>query len=269
MSSIPSMKSRNSLRKCGSSDLDNSHTSPYDRAFRQHLIDYGIYPDQYEDLDGHDMPPPENLGEIVRAMAKPRPSLSISRSTQGDFKTFEKRDSNASKKAKVINTVIPMIEEELANSQSICRQVPFSNLDHLTDGSLVSGNPDLYYGARPEQLDLRVRKQLGKQIVPSTQHDLPVVPNFFLNVKGQDGSASVAELQACYDGALGARGINSLQMYGDPELDLDNKAYTLTATYQAGTLRIYASYPRVSARPGKPHEYLTKKNQRLVLNWQC
>lgn len=63
----------------------------------------------------------------------------------------------------------------------------------------------------------------------STQHDLPIVPNFFLNAKGRNGTPGVAELQAWYDGALGAGGMNGLQIYAN--LDSDNKAYTLTSTY--------------------------------------
>lgn len=81
---------------------------------------------------------------------------------------------------------------------------------HLTDGTLVPGNPDRYFGARPEQLDRQIRDELNDQIIPSTQHDFPMAPNFFLAVKGPDGSASVAKKQACYDGALGARGMHSL-----------------------------------------------------------
>jgi hypothetical protein len=58
--------------------------------------------------------------------------------------------------------------------------------------------------------------------VPFTQQDLPIAPNFFLAAKGPDGSASVAKRQACYDGALGARGIHSLQEYGKDEPVFDN-----------------------------------------------
>jgi hypothetical protein len=32
-------------------------------------------------------------------------------------------------------------------------------LNHLTDGTLVPGNPDCYYGARPEQLNRQIRSE--------------------------------------------------------------------------------------------------------------
>lgn len=36
--------------------------------------------------------------------------------------------------------------------------------------------------------------------------DKPVAPNFYLEVKEPDGLAAMAQRQACYDGAIGARG---------------------------------------------------------------
>ncbi|KAI0163838.1 hypothetical protein GGR57DRAFT_451577 [Xylariaceae sp. FL1272] len=111
-------------------------------------------------------------------------------------------------------------------------------------------------GARPEQLDQRVREELSGHIVPSTQHDLPIVPNFFLAVKGPDGSLAVAERQACYDGALGARGIYSLQRYGDAKPVPDNRAYTITCTYHGGQLKMYTSHLIPAACPGGPYEYI-------------
>ncbi|KAI0506291.1 hypothetical protein F5B22DRAFT_660367 [Xylaria bambusicola] len=230
-------------------------TSPYDRAFQQLLIDHGIYPDNYEYPSGQVLPPPENLEEIMQTIVKPQPSLSPSRFTREDFEQFKRANARARKEWQVISDVIPIIEGKVMDSSYVSGQVPFTNLEDPTGGLLVPGNPDRYYGARPEQLDREVRIQLNKHIVPSTQHDLPIVPNFFLNVKGPGGTPEVAEHQACYDGALGARGMNSLQRYSDPEWDANNKAYTLTSTYQKGHLNIYAIYPLSRASLEMPREY--------------
>lgn len=54
----------------------------------------------------------------------------------------------------------------------------------------------------------------------------PVRP-LFLAAKGPDGSLGIAGKQACYDGALGAIGIQSLQSYGETQPVYDN-AYTIT-----------------------------------------
>lgn len=186
-------------------------------------------------------------------MAQPR--LSPSCFTQEHFENFAQKDADAFKEPQVMSTVIPIIEGAVKDGKSVAGQVPFTNLEALTDGSLVPGNPDLYYGARPEQLDQQAWIQLNKHIAPSTQYDLPIVPNFFLNAKGRDGTSGVAQVQAWYDGALGARGMNSLQTYCDLELDSNNRAYTLTSTYYAGTLTIYASYLLPRASLEMPYEY--------------
>jgi hypothetical protein len=96
---------------------------------------------------------------------------------------------------------------------------------------------------------------LSGQIIPSTQHDLPIAPNFFLVAKGLDGLLAVAGRQACYDGALGARGMHSLLSYGRDEPVSDNNAYTIMLIYHGGTLKIYTSHPTWPTSPGGRPEY--------------
>lgn len=258
-------------RKWGSGSLSKStntsntkttkSTGLYDCAFQQHLIDFGIYPDEYEYPDGRVPPGPDNIDEISLALARLRPSLSPSRFSDEDFRKFKRANAHAAKERQVTTSVIPIIEGHVEDHKCVAGEIPFTNLDHLTDGSLVSGNPDLYYGARPEQLNRQVRTELSGHITPSTQQDLPVVPTFFLAAKGPDGSLAVAGRQACYDGALGARGIHSLQSYGRGQPAFDNKAYTLTSIYHGGQLKIYTSHPIQPASPGaRPGYAMTEVN---------
>ncbi|KAM4060511.1 hypothetical protein HRG_001930 [Hirsutella rhossiliensis] len=226
-------------------------TGPYDRAFQQHLIDHDVFPDGYEYPDGRLPPEPENMDEILRALAQPRASLSPSRFTKDDFRKFRRADTHASKEREVTTTVIPIVGGDVGDRKCVAGEIPFTNLEQLTDGTLVPGNPDLYYGARPEQLDRNIRRELNNQIIPSTQHGLPIAPNYLFQAKGPDGSLSVATRQACYDGALGARGIHSLQSYKQSEPQYDNKAYTLTSIYHGGTLKMYTSYPIAPSVPGE------------------
>lgn len=149
-------------------------TGPYDRAFQQHLIDYSVFPDDYEYPDGHLPLEPENLDDILRALRQPRASLSPSRFSNEDFRKFKRADTQASKERQVTTNVIPIIERDVRDGKCVAGEVPFTNLDHLTDGTLVPGNPDLYYGARPEQLDREVRREPDGHIIPSTQQDLPI-----------------------------------------------------------------------------------------------
>ena len=218
-------------------------TGPYDHAFQHNLTQNNIFTDNYEYPDGALPPEPENIDEILQAMARRRPSLSPSRFSNDDFRRFKREDGRASKERQVTTRVIPLIEGTVPAGNCIAEDVAFSNLDSLTDGTIVAGKPDLCYGAKWEQLDSRVRKEQSRQIVPSTQSDLPILPNFFLEIKGPSGSSVVATRQACYNGALGARGIHSLQSYGQPNFEYDNKAYTISSTYCAGLLKIYTSHP--------------------------
>ena len=82
-----------------------------------------------------------------------------------------------------------------------------------------------------------------------------------MEVKGPDGSGAVAKRQACYDGAVGARGIHALRSFGvkDPKTVYDNNAYTITSAYHSatGTLQLFTTHPtllavtRVSHDPGQ------------------
>jgi hypothetical protein len=228
-------------------------TGVYDRAFHQHLVDNGVYPQGHRHLDGSVPAKPENWKAVNQILALPRPSLSPSRFTDEDYENFVQADADASKEKQVSETVIPIIEGKIRDAKCRSGGVPFSNLDPLTDGTLKPGNPDLYHGARPEQLSRKVRDELGGQIIPSTQHDLPIAPNFCLAVKGPDGSAAVAKRQACYDGALGARGMHSLQVYGQSQPNFNINASTITSIYHDGTLKMYTSHvvppPSTGGRP--------------------
>jgi len=236
-------------------------TGPYDRGFQQNLIDGGIYPHGYRYPDGRVPAKPNNWDEINQRLAQPRASLSPSKFSEEAYEKFVQADVDAFKEKQVTESVIPIVEGEVGDAKCRVGGIPFTNLDHLTDGTLVPGNPDLYYGARPEQLDRRVRNELSGHIVPSTQDDLPIAPNFFLAAKGPDGSAAVAKRQASYDGALGARGMHSLQSYGESEPTHDNNAYTITSTYHDGTLKMYTVHPTPPAEPnGKPSYHMTQLN---------
>ncbi|CRG82659.1 hypothetical protein PISL3812_00003 [Talaromyces islandicus] len=235
-------------------------SGPYDRDFQQHLVDYGIYPVAYEYPDGRVPPKPNNWKDIKERLARHRPSLSPSRFTDEAHEKFVRADAHAFKEKQITESVIPVIEGDNGDARCVAGGVPFNNLGQLTDVTLVSGNPDRYYGARPEQLDRRIRDELYAEIIPSTQNDLPMAPNYFLEVKGPDGSASVAKRQACYDGALGARGIHSLQTYGEGEPTYDNNAYTLTSIYHNGQLQMFTSHPSKSATSNRPEYYLTQLN---------
>ena len=231
------------------------NTSPYDRAFQQHLIDHGIFPHGYEYPDGTIPPEPENMEEINLRLRQPRPSLSPSKFSNEQHKKFVRADVNARKENQVKRNVIPIIEGEIEDPKTSSGEIPFTNLTPITAKNLVPGNPDFYHGARPEQLKRQVRDELNGLIVPSTQHDLPIIPNHFTAAKGPNGSLAVAEQQASYDAALGARSIHAVQSYGQQEPLYDSKAYAITSIYHGGQLKLFTSHPTKPPTPGARPEY--------------
>ncbi|KZF24836.1 hypothetical protein L228DRAFT_265348 [Xylona heveae TC161] len=231
-------------------------STAYDTDYRQALIEGGIYPPFYFRGDDPRKQMPANWDDIKVRLKVRRPSLSETRFTEEDFDDFRCAVTDASKERMVTTKVIPKItgrEDDRLNGAGS----RFSNLDRLTDLALASASPDSYYGARPEQLDKQVRARLSKLVVPTTQADLPIVPNFFLEVKGPDGSDRVALNQAVYNEALGARAIHSLQQHDREDIVWDRKAYTISCTYAREQLKMFTVHILPPESEGKRPQYVT------------
>ena len=244
--------------------VNTKNTGPYSRNFEQLLIDCRVFPAFYEYPDGQELAEPNNLDEIIQRSKQRRPSLSLSWFTEKDFKNFQKATTNAKKEEQVIQSVISVIEGGSRETNFVCGRIKFGNLQSLTSGCTITpGNPDLYDGARPEQLDRRIRDRLKGMIIPSTQDDLPIAPNFFLHVKGPGGTKAVATRQCVYDGALGERGQLSLRSYGQKELQFDSNAHTITSVYSPHVLSMYAVHTARTNGPNGRQEFYTH----LIGSW--
>ncbi|KAL2372402.1 hypothetical protein RJZ57_003147 [Blastomyces gilchristii] len=208
-------------------------------------------------------PKPDNLAEIQERLAQPRASLSPSKFSEKCFEDFREADAHASKEPVTIS-VNPVLDGDIGDHKCVGGEYSFGNLAPLTDGTLSSAKPDHFFGARPEQLNHSIREALSDQIIPSTQDDLPMMPNFFLEVKGPDGSLAVTTRQACYNGALGARGMHTLQSY-QQEPTYNNNGYTLTSTYHGGTLKLYTTHVSKSDNPDSRPEYFMTQLRSFAL----
>ncbi|EGD93151.1 hypothetical protein TESG_00705 [Trichophyton tonsurans CBS 112818] len=259
-------RSRSRKRRAGSY-TDNSNnkttkttsTTAYNRNFEQNMVDHGVYPDGYEYPDGRLPAMPNNWDEINQKLAQPRPSLSPSKFSESEFRKFKRADTTASKEKLVATSIVPIIDGDISDPKCVGGDYPFGNLAPLTDGTLANVKLDHFFGARPEQLKPEIRNELNNFIVPLTQDSLPITPNFFLEAKGPDGSPAVATRQACYNGTLGARGIHRLRSYKQDKPVFDNKAYTITSTYLAGTLKLYTTHPTAPRESdGRPEYIMTQ-----------
>lgn len=232
-------------------------TSAYNPVFEQNLISHGIYPDGYEYPDDRTSVKPDNWDDIQQRLAQPRPSLSPSRFSDGAFSDFRRKSNRALNEPEVMTNAFPIIRGDSNIPSGINRT--FGNLAPMTDGTIVDAQPDFYYGAQPQQLDSRVRQTLSSYVVPSTNPNAPIAANNFTEGKGPGGTAAVVKRQALQDGAVGARTMNYLQSYGEPQHIYDNKAYTITSSYSGGLLQVYTTHPTAPANPGGQPEYHMNK----------
>ncbi|KAF2836633.1 hypothetical protein M501DRAFT_939467, partial [Patellaria atrata CBS 101060] len=118
--------------------------------------------------------------------------------------------------------------------------------------------PDTYYGADPLRLELRVREDLSHFVQPKKDLGWPVLPSFFIEVKGPEGNAAVLKRQSVYDSVLTARRIQHLRTYycDDEDELFDGAAYVLCATFNDGRLRFYATHVvRASNRNGMKNHH--------------
>lgn len=231
-------------------------TTPYSAEFEQKLIDRGVYPDGYRTKDGAKPPKPRNTQEIRDVLSQARPSLSPSKVTEEVFEEFQDNNRRAESESTAMVDVIPTITGVKDREYETMGETLFNNLAKF-DPELSVPKPDKYYGARTSQIDERVRNDLDEYVVPSTSKHRPTAPNYFFEGKGATGRPDVAQRQAMYDGAVGARAMLQLQNYGKPRLEYDECAYTLSTTYSHGQLKLYTTHPRRSAC-GRTDYYMTQ-----------
>ena len=134
----------------------------------------------------------------------------------------------------------------------------FTNLVPLASG-ISNAKPDYYNSSRPTKVDPRVRTDLSRYIMPSKKLDVPMLPNFFTQVKGPDGKASEIKLQITQDLGCGARGMLEIQPYGQGGHVYNGNAYAHGWTYHSGTgsLLRHIMHPTKPAQPGGAPYYHT------------
>ncbi|UNI16672.1 hypothetical protein JDV02_003088 [Purpureocillium takamizusanense] len=229
-------------------------SSAYDKNFEAHLADNGVYMNSRRSK-------PNNVKDIQRELAKERASLSPSKFSDGAFETFQRQNDDAVFESDVMATLVP----RLCGTSGIHskQNVLFTELKPIMDNSAVKPKPDFFDGARLEDLNKQLREDevIRSTAVPSKHPRVPVVPNFFLEAKGPDGNAAVAQRQACYNGAYGAKAVRRLQNYGQTEPVYDSSAYTISSTYHAGTgtLQLYSHHITApSAAEERPEYHMTQ-----------
>ena len=83
----------------------------------------------------------------------------------------------------------------------------------------------------------------------------PILPNFFVEAKGPDGSAAEIKRQITQDLGVGARGMLQMQHYEAGNKSYDENAHTLGSTFHDGALKIYSCHPTAPTAPGGRPNY--------------
>ncbi|KAL3446779.1 hypothetical protein BJX65DRAFT_278583 [Aspergillus insuetus] len=167
----------------------------------------------YRDSHGRRPDPPKNLKTARKRLARTRRPVTPS-SLERMFDEFEEADDRVCCEQEVMESIMPLIEgpDKSANREH-AGGLLYGNLAPLANAKLCKANPYRYYGSHPDKLDKKVRERLSDKIVPSRRKHLPILPNFFVEIKGPGGSGIVAKRQVrCY-GALEARGMHALRTY--------------------------------------------------------
>lgn len=223
-------------------------TSAYEPNFEQHLVDHGIH------MTGRRKP--SKWKDLRDVIALPRSSLPSSQVSESEFERFCQKLNDATSEAMVTKNILPIIlgDSDIPSGENL----RFTNLEPLTDGSLVDAQPDLFDGCRPEQVHPTIRRALSNLISPSDKSAVLILPNFFIEAKGPEGTITVAKRQACYDGALGARAMYKIRSH-DKGARNDDYAYTISATYGQGSLKIFTHHAAVPTEsPTRPEYHMTQ-----------
>ena len=233
--------------------------SAYDNNFEQHYIDNHIHPKGYKHCHGRQTPG-SGLEGLHQRLLQPRLSLSLSHFPISDFQAFQDMHDELTSEAKVMRTVFPIISgsSDIPNEQDLF----FTRLEPMTNKITVNPSPDFYDGARLQDIDKEVRKELGSYIIPTNLGTAPVAPNFFVEVKAPTGFTDIVQRQAMQDGAYGARAMHSLQSYSKGKAVYDSNAYTITSTYHAenGILQIYTTHPTRGEDGISPEYHMNQAN---------
>ena len=145
----------------------------YDDNFEQARNDSGIFL-------LNEGPNPRNWEELKNRLGQRRPSLQPSLFSEWDFKSFRQKNKQAGSEAQVMSIIFPIIRGDAAILSGQNRL--FKNLKPLNN-DFVTARPDFYDGSRPSDLDLRVRKDLGRYILPFKKLNALTFPNFFMEAK--------------------------------------------------------------------------------------
>ena len=224
-----------------------------------HLMNHNIYLPHFDHGNDVATPEPKDLHQTQQALVAERASPSLSEFPPSTFQDFKRKITRAEFKNDVMSTLIPVIcgTSNIPNKQDVL----FTELSPIAGEMMKKPKPGFFDGARLSDFSQEVRDDevIRSTVIPTKHRSVPIVPNFYMVVKGPDGTSIRALRQACYVGSYGARAMHALQNYGVPEPMYDGNAYTYSSTYIDGALKIFAHHvtaPKILG--GRPEYHMTQ-----------
>ena len=199
---------------------------------------------------------PVNLQDWMGAIKKESSSLGSDAAISAAHQQFRRAVDASSLKEEVMMDIFPAIRGELRYFRAVNRICP--NLADLSDDDkLIIPKPDYMEGCELDNANMRLCDVLSPFIVTANVEEAPFAPNFSTKVLGNSDTLEVAEKQARYDGALGARGIHMMLNLGKATEGFDGKAYTVTFIYCMGSMHMYLHFIAPTGDPEYPRCYQT------------
>ena len=204
------------------------------------LVDLGVERDLQQSgmyLSDQTDTRPNNWDELMAVVADENPVVYAA--DQERFEGLRRLHNNARNHSDMIDRVLPIFHMGYRTENRI--GVTFTNMAPLfSNVALEHARPDFYDGSDSQDLDMRIQNQMRHYLLPTTdgQHN-PVAPNVFMDIQDSDYPPAAARRLALYNGSAGARAMLVLQSV-EQDVPFDGNAYTVTATYVDGLLRLYA-----------------------------
>lgn len=218
--------------------------------------------------------PPDNVDEWKKRMKQERSNRKLENFTAAQFLEFQNISQDSRIENQVMRYIYPYFRESAkqdglhsAQQNRPCKNwrplIPPPSGAKTQKNPLVIPQPDLWDGLRKQKYR-KLRKALYKWIVPANRRS-PSLSNFFGEFKSPRGTAACAIRQACYDGALGARGMHKAQNLGKEggKEVYDNNAYTISFWYGSGSMNAYLHWKSPPKFAGDEIPY----NMYLVGQW--
>ncbi len=247
------------------SENSDATTNAYTLNFQTILANHSITPPNPSKA-------PDNADEWRKRMKQERPNKKLENITTAQFLEFQNISQDSRIEDQVMRYIYPYFRESAekdrlhsAQQNRPCKHwiplIPQPAGDKKNP--LVVPQPDLWDGLRKQKYK-KLRKTLDGWIVPASKRS-PSLSNFFGEFKSPGGTAACAIRQACYDGALGARGMHKAQNLGkeDGKEVYDNNAYTISFWYGSGFMNAHLHWLSPPKFPGDENPY----NMYLVGQW--